>query len=60
MLVETEKGERMANQIEGYNCLECLVKTNDGVKEVFKSATWAALQAKKKFLHCAVNELIIT
>ena len=36
----------LANLINAYSYLECSVKTNEGVREVFETATRAALQVK--------------
>ena len=38
----------MAEKIGAYGYLECSAKTKDGVREVFETATRAALQVKKK------------
>ena len=46
--VKTEEGRAMADKIGAYDFLECSAKTNEGVREVFETATRAALQTKKK------------
>ena len=46
--VKTEDGRAMAEKIGAYAYLECSAKMNDGVREVFETATRAALQTKKK------------
>jgi len=46
--VKNEQGRAMADTIGAFNFLECSAKTKDGVREVFETATRAALQAKKK------------
>jgi len=46
--VRPEQGRAMAEQIGAYAYLECPAKTKDGVREVFETATRAALQVKKK------------
>jgi len=46
--VRPEQGRAMAEQIGAYAYLECSAKTKDGVREVFETATRAALQVKKK------------
>jgi GTPase SAR1 family protein len=46
--VKTEEGRAMAEKIGAYGYLECSAKTKDGVREVFETATRAALQVKKK------------
>ena len=35
-------------QINAYSYLECSAKTKEGVRDVFETATRAALQTKKK------------
>ncbi|KRY31504.1 Ras-like GTP-binding protein rhoA, partial [Trichinella spiralis] len=42
--VRTEQGKGMAEQIGAYAYLECSAKTKEGVREVFETATRAALQ----------------
>lgn len=46
--VKTEEGRAMAEKIGAYAYLECSAKFNEGVREVFETATRAALQTKKK------------
>jgi len=46
--VRTEDGRAMAEKIGAYAYLECSAKLNEGVREVFETATRAALQTKKK------------
>lgn len=46
--VRPEEGRAMAEKINAYSYLECSAKTKDGVREVFETATRAALQTKKK------------
>ena len=46
--VKTEEGRAMAEKIGAYAYLECTAKYNEGVREVFETATRAALQTKKK------------
>ncbi len=46
--VKTEDGRAMAEKIGAYAYLECSAKLNEGVREVFETATRAALQQKKK------------
>ncbi len=38
----------MAEKINAYHYLECSAKTKEGVRDVFETATRAALQVKKK------------
>ena len=46
--VRTGEGNAMAEQIHAFAYLECSAKTKEGVREVFETATRAALQVKKK------------
>jgi Ras family protein A len=46
--VRPEEGRAMAERINAYGYLECSAKTKEGVREVFETATRAALQTKKK------------
>ena len=46
--VRPEEGRAMADKINAFSYLECSAKTKDGVREVFETATRAALQVKKK------------
>ena len=46
--VKAEDGRAMAEKISAFNYLECSAKTKEGVREVFETATRAALQVKKK------------
>jgi len=46
--VKSEQGRAMSENINAFGYLECSAKTKDGVREVFETATRAALQVKKK------------
>ncbi len=46
--VKTDEGRAMADKIGAYEYLECSAKLNEGVREVFETATKAALATKKK------------
>jgi len=46
--VKVEDGKSMAEKISAFSYLECSAKTKDGVREVFETATLAALQVRKK------------
>ena len=46
--VRTEDGRAMSEKIGAFNYLECSAKLNEGVREVFETATRAALSTKKK------------
>ena len=43
-----EKGSAVADKIGAFKYLECSAKSGDGVKEVFETATRAALLSKSK------------
>lgn len=46
--VKFDEGRAMAEKIGAFGYLECSAKSNEGVREVFETATRAALQTKKK------------
>lgn len=46
--VNTADGKAMAEKINAFNFLECSAKNMEGVREVFETATRAALQVNKK------------
>ena len=46
--VRPDEGKTIADKINAYAYLECSAKSKDGVREVFETATRAALQTKKK------------
>jgi len=46
--VRPEEGKGVAEKISAFAYLECSAKTKDGVRQVFETATRAALQVKKK------------
>jgi len=46
--VTTEQGEEVRRKIGAYKYLECSARTGDGVREVFETATRAALLTKTK------------
>jgi len=46
--VKMEQGRDMAEKINAFSYLECSAKSKEGVREVFETATRAALQVKKK------------
>lgn len=45
--VKTEEGRDMATRIGAFDFIECSAKTKDGVREVFETATRAALKVKR-------------
>lgn len=46
--VKPEEGRAMAEKISAFAYLECSAKSKEGVREVFETATRAALQVTKK------------
>lgn len=46
--VKYDEGRSMSEKIQAFHYLECSAKTKEGVREVFETATKAALQVKKK------------
>ena len=45
--VRTEEGRAMAERIGAFAYLECSARNNDGVREVFETATRVALQHRR-------------
>ena len=52
--LQVEDGQAMAEQIKAVTYIECSAKNNEGVDEVFVTATRAALQAKKQKQKCLI------
>ncbi|KAI5285861.1 GTP-binding protein Rho1, partial [Ascosphaera acerosa] len=52
--VTTEQGEEVRKKIGAYKYLECSARTNEGVREVFESATRASLMKASKQRHCRI------
>ena len=52
--VTVADGQGMAEKVGAYSYLECSAKINEGVREVFESATRAALEQKKKKKRCCI------
>lgn len=46
--VKPQEGRAMAEKINAFAYLECSAKSKEGVRDVFETATRAALQVKKK------------
>lgn len=44
--IKFEQGQALANKIGAFSYLECSAKTREGVREVFETATRAALKKK--------------
>ena len=47
--VKPEEGRTMAEKINAFAYLECSAKSKEGVREVFETATRAALQVNSPF-----------
>ena len=52
--IKPETGKAVAYNINAYEYLECSAKTREGVRDVFITATRAALQKKKRKRGCTV------
>ena len=50
--VTSHEGKDVCMKMNGYMYLECSAKSNEGVKEVFETATTAALYGPKKGQGC--------
>lgn len=46
--VKPEEGRAMAEKINAFAYLECSAKTKEGVRDVFETATKAALAVKQR------------
>jgi hypothetical protein len=55
--VKPEEGRTMAEKINAFAYLECSAKSKEGVREVFETATRAALQVHFYFRCLVVLEL---
>ena len=51
--VKPEEGRAMAEKINAFAYLECSAKSKEGVREVFETATRAALQVTSRLIFCA-------
>ena len=58
--MKPEEGRAMAEKINAFAYLECSAKSKEGVREVFETATRAALQVKKKKQKKCVLPLLIS
>jgi len=54
--VKPEEGRTMAEKINAFAYLECSAKSKEGVREVFETATRAALQVIQYFVY--VNQFL--
>ena len=54
--VKPEEGRAMAEKINAFAYLECSAKSKEGVREVFETATRAALQV---CIYCENKELLV-
>ena len=52
--IKTTTGSAMADTVRAYAYLECSAKTREGVRDVFITATRAALQKKKRKRACLI------
>ena len=57
--VKPEEGRAMAEKINAFAYLECSAKSKEGVREVFETATRAALQVSAP-QYCVPNDLFCT
>lgn len=54
--VKPEEGRAMAEKINAFAYLECSAKSKEGVREVFETATRAALQVRRETtVQCSVS-----
>ena len=53
--VKPEEGRAMAEKINAFAYLECSAKSKEGVREVFETATRAALQVRAVYTFCLTN-----
>ena len=53
-IIRPDQGKSMAEKVGAYSYLECSAKTREGVREVFDTATRAALQKKKSRSRCSI------
>ena len=56
--VKPEEGRAMAEKINAFAYLECSAKSKEGVREVFETATRAALQVSAP-QHYTANDLFV-
>lgn len=52
--IRTEEGRATSERIGAYAFCECSAKLNEGVREVFETATRAALKSKKRRKRCSI------
>lgn len=55
--VKPEEGRNMAEKINAFAYLECSAKSKEGVREVFETATRAALQVSVSLFQCCFSIL---
>ena len=53
--VKPEEGRAMAEKINAFAYLECSAKSKEGVREVFETATRAALHVRAVYTFCLPN-----
>ena len=54
--VKPEEGRAMAEKINAFAYLECSAKSKEGVREVFETATRAALQVRSNLCYKAETD----
>ena len=54
--VKPEEGRAMAEKINAFAYLECSAKSKEGVREVFETATRAALQVSLSPIHWRLGD----
>ena len=57
--VKPEEGRAMAEKINAFAYLECSAKSKEGVREVFETATRAALQVSRELSQLDITEFIL-
>ena len=57
--VKPEEGRAMAEKINAFAYLECSAKSKEGVREVFETATRAALQVSREQSQLDITEFIL-
>lgn len=57
--VKPEEGRAMAEKINAFAYLECSAKSKEGVREVFETATRAALQVRRVAYYESSNALVV-
>ena len=58
--VKPEEGRAMAEKINAFAYLECSAKSKEGVREVFETATRAALQVDLRIIFLICHWMILS